>query len=124
MLDDADTIAKKFRKSKTDPEPLPETLAGLKDRPEARNLVDIYAALSDTTPEAVIAEHGGAGWGTFKPALADLAVAKLAPISHEMRRLMADPAEIDRTLAKGAERARAIAAPILERTYEIVGFLR
>jgi tryptophanyl-tRNA synthetase len=124
MLDDADTIAKKLKKAKTDPAPLPETLAGLKDRPEARNLVDIYAALSDQTPEQVIAQYPGAGWGTFKPALADLAVAKLAPISAEMRRLMADPAEIDRTLARGAERARAIAAPILARTYDIVGLLR
>ena len=91
MLDDADTISKKFKKARTDPAPLPDTLDGLKDRPEARNLVDIYAALSDTTPEAVIAEHAGAGWGAFKPALADLAVSKLAPISDEMGRLMNDP---------------------------------
>ena len=124
MRDDADTIAKKFKKAKTDPEPLPETLDGLKDRAEARNLVDIYAALSDATPEAVIAEYAGAGWGRFKPALADLAVAKLAPISEEMSRLMDDPAEIDRILADGADRARAIAAPILARTCEIVGLLR
>ena len=124
MRDDADTIAKKFKKAKTDPEPLPETLDGLKDRPEARNLLDIYAALSDATPEAVIGEYAGAGWGRFKPALADLAVAKLAPISDEMTRLMDDPAEIDRILADGADRARAIAAPILARTYEIVGLLR
>ncbi|MFO7805335.1 MAG: tryptophan--tRNA ligase [Paracoccaceae bacterium] len=124
MLDDADTIAKKFKKAKTDPAPLPETLEGLIDRPEARNLVDIYAALSDQTSEAVIAEYAGAGWGRFKPALADLAVDKLAPISTEMRRLLDDPAEIDRLLGEGAEKARAIAAPILDRTYDIVGFLR
>ncbi len=124
MLDDADKIAKKFKKAKTDPEPLPETLDGLKDRPEARNLVEIYAALSDTSPEAVISEYAGAGWGTFKPALADLAVSKLAPISDEMQRLMNDPAEIDRILSKGAEKARAIAEPILKETYDIVGFLR
>lgn len=124
MLDDADTIAKKFKKAKTDPAPLPETLEGLKDRPEARNLVDVYAALSDQTSEAVIAEYAGAGWGRFKPALADLAVDKLAPISTEMRRLLDDPAEIDRLLGEGAEKARAIAAPILDRTYDIVGFLR
>jgi|TARA_R100000935_G_scaffold8418_5_gene17740 tryptophanyl-tRNA synthetase len=124
MRDNADTIAKKFKKAKTDPEPLPDTLDGLKDRPEARNLVDIYAALSDTTSEAVIGEYAGAGWGRFKPALADLAVDKLAPISNEMTRLMDDPAEIDRILANGAERARAIAAPILARTYDIVGLLR
>ncbi|MBU0778655.1 MAG: tryptophan--tRNA ligase, partial [Alphaproteobacteria bacterium] len=92
MRDNADTIAKKFKKAKTDPEPLPDTLDGLKDRPEARNLVDIYAALSDTTSEAVIGEYAGAGWGRFKPALADLAVDKLAPISDEMTRLMDDPA--------------------------------
>ncbi|MBU0780836.1 MAG: tryptophan--tRNA ligase, partial [Alphaproteobacteria bacterium] len=124
MRDNADTIAKKFKKAKTDSEPLPDTLDGLKDRPEARNLVDIYAALSDTTSEAVIGEYAGAGWGRFKPALADLAVDKLAPISDEMTRLMDDPAEIDRILANGAERARAIAAPILARTYDIVGLLR
>ena len=124
MTDDADTIAKKFKKAKTDPEPLPDTIDGLKDRPEARNLVDIYAALDDRTPQDVIAEYAGAGWGRFKPALADLAVAKLAPISLEMARLMDDPAEIDRTLADGADRARAIAEPILARTYEIVGFLK
>ncbi len=124
MLDDADTIAKKFRKARTDPAPLPESLDGLKDRPEARNLVDIYAALSDQSPEAVITEYAGAGWGQFKPALADLAVAKLAPISSEMQRLLDDPAEIDRILAHGSERARAIAAPILERTYDIVGLVR
>jgi len=124
MLDDADKIAKKFKKAKTDPEPLPETLDGLKDRPEARNLVDIYSALNDSTPEAVIAEYAGAGWGQFKPTLADLAVAKLAPISEEMQRLMNDPAEIDRILANGAEEARGIANPILKDTYDIVGFLR
>ena len=124
MLDDADKIAKKFKKAKTDPEPLPETLEGLKDRPEARNLVDIYAALSDTSSDAVISEFAGAGWGKFKPALADLAVDRLAPISDEMRRLMADKAEIDRILKQGADKARAIAEPVLEKTYDLVGFLR
>ncbi|MDX8351729.1 tryptophan--tRNA ligase [Cognatiyoonia sp. IB215182] len=124
MTDDADLIAKKFKKAKTDPEPLPETIDGLAERPEARNLVDIYAALDDKTPEAVIAEYAGAGWGKFKPALADLAVAKLSPISTEMARLMNDPAEIDRILGDGAEKARAIAEPILQKTYDIVGLLR
>ena len=124
MTDGADLIAKKFKKAKTDPEPLPETLDGLKDRPEARNLVDIYASLSDSTSEAVIAEYAGAGWGKFKPALAELAVEKLAPISGEMARFMDDPAEIDRILATGAEKARAIAEPILQQTYDIVGLLR
>ena len=124
MTDGADIIVKKFKKAKTDPEPLPETLEGLAERPEARNLVDIYAALNDATPEAVIAEYAGAGWGKFKPTLADLAVAKLAPMSDEMARLMADPAEIDRVLNQGAERARAIADPIVKKTYDIVGLLR
>jgi tryptophanyl-tRNA synthetase len=124
MLDDANTLAKKFKKAKTDPQPLPETVEGLVGRPEAKNLVDIYAGLTDQTAEAVIAEYAGAGWGLFKPALAELAVSKLAPVSDEMKRLLDDPAEIDRTLAEGAEKARAIAAPILDRTCEIVGFLR
>jgi tryptophanyl-tRNA synthetase len=124
MTDDADTIAKKFQKARTDAAPLPETPEGLEGRPEARNLVEIFAALSDVTPDAVLAEHAGAGWGTFKPLLADLAVARLAPVSAEMARLMADPAEIDRTLAQGAARAREIAIPILNRTLDIVGMLR
>lgn len=124
MLDDADTIAKKFKKAKSDPDGLPSDVAGLAGRPEAKNLVDIYAGLSDMTPEQVIAEYPGAGWGTFKPALADLAVAKLAPISDEMKRWMDDPAEIDRKLARGAERAREIATPVLDKTYEIVGLLQ
>ncbi|MEM8538084.1 MAG: tryptophan--tRNA ligase, partial [Pseudomonadota bacterium] len=124
MTDDADQIAKKFKKAKTDPEPLPETVGGLNDRPEARNLVEIYAALNDSTPEAVIAEYAGAGWGRFKPALADLAVAKLAPIADDMSRYMGDPAEIDRILATGAAKARAIADPILRDTFDIMGMLR
>lgn len=124
MTDDADKIAKKFRKAKTDPEPLPETVEGLSDRPEARNLVEIYASLSDSTSAEVIGEYAGAQWGKFKPALADLAVAKLAPIADEMGRLMDDPAEIDRILADGSARAREIAQPILQQTYDIVGLLR
>ena len=123
MTDDADAIAKKIRKAKTDPEPLPSEAAGLENRPEARNLVNIYAGLADTTVDEVLAEHGGAQFGAFKPALADLAVAKLAPISTEMARLMNDPAEIDRILARGTEQAREIATPILRRTYEIVGMV-
>ncbi len=124
MTDDADTIAKKFKKAKTDPEPLPETLSGLADRPEAKNLVEIYAALNDQSAEDVISEYAGAGWGKFKPALADLAVTKLSPIADEMGRLMADPAEIDRILGEGAVKAREIADPILRKTYDIVGMLR
>jgi tryptophanyl-tRNA synthetase len=123
MRDDADTIAQKFRKARTDPDPLPEAYAGLKDRPEARNLVDIFAALSDRTTDDVMAEVQGMQWGQFKPMLADLAVAKLAPISGEMTRLLADPTEIDRILGRGAERADAIARPILAKTYEIVGLV-
>lgn len=123
LTDDADTIAKKIRKAKTDPEPLPDSVEGLEGRPEARNLVNIYAALADTTAEAVIADHAGQQFGTFKPSLADLAVAKLAPISTEMARMMQDTAEIDRILANGADRARAIAHPILQKTYEIVGLV-
>jgi tryptophanyl-tRNA synthetase len=124
MGDDADTIAQKFRKARTDPEPLPESAAGLEARPEARNLVSIYAALDDRPVEAVMAEVGGKPFSQFKPMLADLAVARLGPISAEMRRLMEDEAEIDGLLARGAERARAIADPILARTYEIVGLIR
>ncbi len=124
LTDGADLISKKFKKARTDPEPLPDNLEALKGRAEARNLVDIYAGLSDTTPEAVIAEYAGAGWGRFKPALADLAVAKLTPISGEMSRLMADPAEIDHLLAKGAERAESVAQPILDQVYDIVGFVQ
>jgi tryptophanyl-tRNA synthetase len=124
LMDDADSIAKKIRKARTDPAPLPGALDGLKDRAEARNLVNIYAALADTTPEAVIADYGGAAFSTFKPALADLAVARLEPLSAEMTRLMADPAEIDRIIAAGAEKAAAIADPILNRTFDIVGMIR
>jgi len=124
MLDDAAAIAKKFKKARTDPDPLPETPAGLAGRPEAKNLMDIYAGLADMTPDAVIAEYTGAGWGRFKPALADLAVAKLAPISEEMKRLMDDAGELDRLMARGAEQAEAIARPILDQTYDIVGLVR
>lgn len=123
MTDDADTIARKIRKAKTDPEALPSELAGLDDRPEARNLVNIYAALNDQSLEDVLKDVGGQQFGTFKPALAELAVEKLAPISSEMARLMADTDEIDRILAKGAEQAREITAPILKRTYEIIGMV-
>ncbi len=124
LTDDADTIAKKIRKAKTDPEPLPETLDGLEGRPEARNLVNIYAGLSGRTPDDVINEFAGAQFGQFKPKLADLAVSVLSPINAEMNRLMADVAEIDRILGDGADRAAAIANPILERTFDIVGMVR
>ena len=124
LTDDADAIAGKIRKARTDPEPLPESVEGLEERAEARNLVGIYAALADMTAEQVIAEHGGQGFGAFKPALAELAVEKLAPLTAEMTRLEADPAEIDRILGDGADRAAAIAEPILDEVYDVVGFLR
>jgi tryptophanyl-tRNA synthetase len=124
LTDDADTISKKIRKAKTDAEPLPDTLEALKDRPEARNLVNIYAALAGHTAAQVITDFAGAQFGTFKPALADLAVAKLSPITSEMTRLMKDPAEIDRILGEGAARADAIARPILDQVYDIVGMIR
>ena len=124
MTDDADAIAKKIRKAKTDPDALPSEAAGLEDRPEARNLINIYAALSDQTVDEVLRDVGGQQFGTFKPALAELAVSKLSPISTEMARLMNDPAEIDRILAEGALQAREITAPILAKTYEIIGMVR
>jgi tryptophanyl-tRNA synthetase len=124
LTDDAETIASKIRKARTDPEPLPETATALEGRAEARNLVGIYAALADMEVDAVLGEFAGRGFSEFKPALAELAVARLAPINAEMRRLMADPAEIDRILADGAGRAAAIAEPILAETYDRVGFLR
>jgi tryptophanyl-tRNA synthetase len=122
LLDDADAISQKIRKAKTDPEPLPESVEGLAGRPEADNLVGIYAALAGSTKPEVIAEFGGKGFGTFKPALADLAVHKLGSIGAEMRRLIADPAEIDRVLMKGVEKARDIAVPVVEETKALVGF--
>ena len=124
MTDDTDTITKKIRKAKTDPEPLPSELAGLRERPEATNLVGIYAALNDSSVEQVLGEFGGKGFGEFKPALADLAVEKLSPIQDETRRLLADTDHVDGVLRKGAERAREIAAPILAEIHETVGFLR
>jgi tryptophanyl-tRNA synthetase len=124
LSDDADAIAKKFKKARTDPDPLPDSVDGLKARPEAANLVSIYAALADKTDAEVVAEYAGKGFAEFKPALADLAVAALGPVTAEMRRFMADPAEIDRLLADGAARARAIADPILAEVKDVVGFWR
>jgi tryptophanyl-tRNA synthetase len=124
LTDDANAIAKKIRKAKTDPEPLPETVEGLVDRPEAKNLVGIYAALSSLKVDQVLAEWGGKQFGEFKPALADLAVEMVAPIAGRMNDLLADPAEIDRTLGQGADRAAEIAEPIIDATYKHVGLLR
>ena len=122
LTDDAEAIAQKIRKARTDAEPLPETAEGLESRPEAKNLVGIYAALASVTDAEVLAEYAGQGFGAFKPKLADLAVEKLGPIGAEMRRLLADPAEIDRILAAGAERANAIAAPTLAEVRKLVGY--
>jgi tryptophanyl-tRNA synthetase len=122
LLDDADAISQKIRKARTDPEPLPETVDELKPRPEADNLVGIYAALAGISKVEVLAEFGGKGFGTFKPALADLAVAKIGPIGENMRRLIADPAEIDRVLLQGVDKARAIAVPVVAEAKKLVGF--
>jgi tryptophanyl-tRNA synthetase len=124
LTDDADAIAKKIRKAKTDPEPLPSEVKGLEARPEADNLVGIFAGLADTSKGAVLREFGNAPFSRFKEALAELAASRLTPIGAEMRRLLADPVEIDRILAEGARRAHAIADPILANTKDIVGFIR
>ena len=123
LTDDADLIAKKIKKAKTDPEPLPEDVKGLEGRPEARGLVDIYAGLAGISPEKVIAEHAGSQFGPFKQALAEVAVETLSPITKRMSEYLDDRAEIDRILGDGADRAAEIAEPILQKTYEIVGFV-
>jgi tryptophanyl-tRNA synthetase len=122
LVDDADAIAQKIRKARTDPEPLPDSLDALEGRAEAKNLVGIYAALAGRSSAEVLAEFAGQGFGAFKPKLADLAVEKLSPIGAEMRRLLADPAEIDRILMAGAERARAVAEPVMAEVRKLVGF--
>jgi tryptophanyl-tRNA synthetase len=124
MTDDADTIARKIQKAKTDPEPLPSEEAGLAARPEADNLVGIYAALTGKDKAAVLKEYGGAQFSGFKKALAEVAVSRVGPVNAEMTRLLADPAGIDRILADGAARARAIARPIVDQVKDAVGFLR
>ena len=123
LIDDADTIAQKIRKAKTDPAPLPDSAAGFANRSEATNLVNIYAALADLDREKIIRDFAGKQFSTFKNALADLAVSKLTPIASEMRRLLADPAEIDRILSSGAEKARERAAPILQDVKRLAGFV-
>jgi len=123
LTDDADTIAQKIRKAKTDPEPLPSDVKGLSGRAEAENLVNIFAGLADETPERVLRDYAGAQFSKFKEALSDLAVTKLTPIGNEMRRLLADPAEIDRILKTGAERARTIARPVMAEVKKLVGFV-
>ncbi|QKR99967.1 tryptophan--tRNA ligase [Sphingomonas sp. CL5.1] len=123
LIDSDETIADKLRKAKTDPEPLPDTWEALEGRAEARNLVTIFAALADRTPVDVVAEFAGKGFGQFKPALADLAVARLGPIRDEMQRLLADRAAINAILARGAEKARALAAPTLRAAQETMGLV-
>ena len=124
LTDDEDTISKKIKKAKTDPEALPSEVEGLAGRPEAENLVGIYAALSGQSREAVVAEFGGQQFSAFKPALADLAVDKLAPIASEMRRLEADSAYIDSVLRDGGERAGAIAEKNMKMVRQIIGMLQ
>jgi tryptophanyl-tRNA synthetase len=122
LTDGPDAIAAKIRKAKTDPLPLPETVEALAGRPEADNLVGIFSALSGKTKAAVLNDFAGQGFGPFKAALSDLLVDKLSPVSANMRRLLGDPRSIDAILAAGAERARAIAEPILAETKSVVGF--
>jgi len=124
MTDDADTIALKIRRAKTDPEPLPFSIAGLERRPEADNLIGIYAALSELSREAALARFAGHNFSQLKGALSELAVEILGRIGGEMRRLMADPGYLDGILHRGAERARAIATPILREAQAICGLLR
>jgi tryptophanyl-tRNA synthetase len=124
LIDDADTIAKKIRKAKTDPAPIPATMDELDGRPEVDNLVNIYATLTGVSAQAVLDRFAGEGFGVFKPALAEVAVEKLAPVTAEMRRLMNDPAGMDAILADGARRAGEIAAPVMDEVRQIIGFWR
>lgn len=123
MTDGADEIAQKIRKARTDPDPLPESTDGLAERPEALNLVSIYAALEDIELDQVIQEYQGQGFSTFKKALADLAVVRLGPVGNEMKRLTAESREIDKVLADGAERAAQLSGPIVAEVREVMGFL-
>src|SRR5207248_2619763 len=124
LTDDADTIAQKIRKAKTDPEPLPSEEKGLENRPEADNLVGIYAALSERSKADVLKEFGGGQFSSFKNALVELCVAKLSPIASEMKRLVADPGHVDKILIDGADRARVIADETMRAARDIVGFIR
>jgi tryptophanyl-tRNA synthetase len=124
LTDDADAIAQKIRKAKTDPEPLPSEEAGLKSRPEADNLIGIYAALAGTTRAGVLAQFGNAQFSTFKSALVDLSVAKLGAIGAEMKRLLQDQAAIDAILADGSARAQKLAGATMDAVKDIIGFVR
>jgi tryptophanyl-tRNA synthetase len=123
LTDDAEAIAGKIRRAKTDPLPLPASKEELVGRPEAENLINIYAALADQDRDTVIAQFAGQQFSGFKNALADLTVSKLEPMANEMRRLLADPAEIDRILKGGAQKARAIATPVMDEVKRRVGFI-
>ena len=122
LTDTADAIVRKIKRARTDAEPLPDTLEALAERREANNLVGVYAALSGETKAQVLARFAGQGFGAFKPALAEVTVAAMTPVGEAMRRYLADPAEIDRILADGAERANAAAEPTLAQVRRIVGF--
>ena len=122
LTDSADDIAQKIKRAKTDPEPLPSEVAGLAGRPEATNLVGIFAGLSGRNQADILSEFGGQGFGVFKPALAELAVSQIAPISAEMNKLLTQEDEIDAVLEKGGAQAQAIAAPILAEVKKLVGF--
>ena len=124
MTDNADTIALKLRKAKTDLFPIPETAEGLEGRPEAANLLGIWAALSDGTRDEALARFGGRQFSEFKKELTDLAVSVLAPINERMNRYLEDPAQIDAVLRQGGERARALSAPVLDEVKDLMGFLR
>lgn len=124
LADDADTIALKFRKAKTDPMPLPESVEGFEGRPEALNLVNIYAGVRDITTEEALKEVGGQDFSQFKKVLTDVVVAELEPISTKMREIVKDTAYIDSVLKDGGERANALAQPVLEEVYDTIGFLR
>ncbi|WAC47357.1 tryptophan--tRNA ligase [Asticcacaulis sp. SL142] len=121
LTDDADTIASKIKKAKSDAEVLPSEEAGLEGRAEAKNLIGIYAALAGVTVADVLADFGGKGFGAFKPALAEVVVDKMSPISERLRGLLNDPAEIDRVLRAGADKANEVAAPVVAETKKIMG---
>ena len=123
LTDTAENITQKIKKAKTDPEPLPQDKTGLEKRPEAENLISIFASLQDTSIESVIKDYAGKEFSTFKKDLADLSVSKLEPITSEMNKLMSDVSYIDSILNQGKENAIAVAEPVLQKTKEIIGFL-
>jgi tryptophanyl-tRNA synthetase len=121
LTDTDELIAQKIRKAKTDPEPIPDNVDALEDRPEAKNLVGIFGAVTDQTPEQVLTTFAGQGFGNFKPALADALIGLISPIRGRLDELRRDPAELDRILAAGAERASGIGAPVLAKAKTAVG---